>query len=152
MHPPRCQRWVKSRNTRREQMLPLFTQHQTFGATGVRPIRPPRPPHSPPPALARVVATAPWLLMRWRAMAEVSAGLSTIASSELRCGRGDLRDQGVESLYWITVAKPACVIRVVTGLVDPSVAAASAPDDVATRLSMMACGKMRCVRPIGSTI
>jgi hypothetical protein len=46
--------------------------------------------------------------------------------------------------YWITVAKPACVIRVVTGLVDPSVAAASAPDDVVTRLSMMACGKMRC--------
>jgi hypothetical protein len=58
--------------------------------------------------------------------------------------------QGMERPYWITVAKPACVIRVVTGLVDPSVAAASAPDDVVTRLSMMACGKMHCVWPIGS--
>jgi hypothetical protein len=44
--------------------------------------------------------------------------------------------QGVERLYWITVAKPACVMRVVTGLVDPSVAAATAPDDVVTTLEM----------------
>jgi hypothetical protein len=84
--------------------------------------------------------------MRWRAMAEV---LGRLVKDRILARSAA---QAMERPYWITVAKPACVIRVVTGLVDPSVAAASAPDDVVTRLSMMACGKMRCVRPIGSTI
>jgi hypothetical protein len=47
--------------------------------------------------------------------------------------------------YWITDARPACVIRAVGGCVEPSVAGTSAPDDVVTSFSTIECGKMRCV-------
>jgi hypothetical protein len=39
-----------------------------------------------------------------------------------------------------------------TGLVEPSVAGMSAPDDVVVRLATIACGNILCVSPVCSTM
>jgi hypothetical protein len=51
----------------------------------------------------------------------------------------------------MTIAMPACVMRVVTSLVEPSTAVTSAPDDEVSNFSTIARGKMRCDCPVCST-
>src|SRR6266446_8723639 len=58
---------------------------------------------------------------------------------------------GIRRSYWITVARPGCVTRTVTGRGDGAVAAMSAPDDDRVSSWLIACGRMRWVSPISVT-
>jgi hypothetical protein len=60
--------------------------------------------------------------------------------------------QGIRGSYCSTAVIPAFVTVTVTGLVEPSVAGMSAPDDETSNLGATACGKMRSDVPVFSTM
>jgi hypothetical protein len=60
--------------------------------------------------------------------------------------------QGIRQSYCSTRATPALVTTSDTGRVLPSVAGMSAPDDEVSNLCATACGRMRSVVPIFSTV